>query len=360
MPRAERPQLDPRARRAGRTLARELERASSPSIGGRAEVLADGSVVVTLSGSGAATDQAAQAARCALALRTILPNAPMALATGRGVVDRSRAGRRGDRSRDRACCARPPAAARDAGASRSASTRSPPALLDARFAIGGDAHGLVLCRASATSPSGARTLLGKPTPCVGRERELGDCSPRRSTSASPSRWRAPCWSPAPAGVGKSRLRYELVRRLARDRPLVEVWIGRGDPMSAGSPFGLLAQALRRAAGIVDGEPLAVRQPQAARARAAPRRRRRAPTRVTEFLGELRRRAVSRRGQRPAARRAPGPAADGRPDAARVRGLPRRRVRRAAGRARARGSALGRSCRRCSSIDARCASSPSGR
>src|SRR5262249_30744718 len=63
------------------------------------------------------------------------------------------------------------------------------------------------------------------------------------------------------------------------------WIARGDPTRAGSPYGLLAPAIRRVAGIFDGEALAVRQ-QKLRARVA---RRVAPTevaRVTEFLGEL--------------------------------------------------------------------------
>src|SRR5262249_10906127 len=61
-------------------------RAAAEEFGGSLEELADGSLVVTLKGSGAATDQAARAARCALALRTHLPGAPMALATGRGMV----------------------------------------------------------------------------------------------------------------------------------------------------------------------------------------------------------------------------------------------------------------------------------
>ena len=92
---------------------------------------------------------------------------------------------------------------------------------------------------------------------------------------------------APAGLGKSRLRHEFLRRIARGaRPTSRCWSGRGDPMSAGSPFGMLAQAIRRAAGVADGEPLDVRR-QKLRARVA---RRVAPrpsrARVTEFLGEL--------------------------------------------------------------------------
>lgn len=58
-----------------------------------------------------------------------------------------------------------------------------------------------------------------------------------------------------AGMGKSRLGYELVQRLRRRADPPTLWIGRGDPISAGSAFNLLAQALRGALGIADGDPL---------------------------------------------------------------------------------------------------------
>ena len=49
-------------------------------------------------------------------------------------------------------------------------------------------------------------------------------------------------------VAVERLRrHEVVRRLA-DRG-VQVWTGRADPMSAGSPFAILAQAVRRGIGV---------------------------------------------------------------------------------------------------------------
>src|SRR6185312_5003410 len=54
--------------------------------GGSLERLVDGSHVVTITGGGTAGDQAAQAARCALALKVIAPAAPIALATGRAVL----------------------------------------------------------------------------------------------------------------------------------------------------------------------------------------------------------------------------------------------------------------------------------
>ncbi|HVY44672.1 MAG TPA: serine/threonine-protein kinase PknK, partial [Minicystis sp.] len=64
-----------------------------------------------------------------------------------------------------------------------------------------------------------------------------------------------------------------------------VWPCRGDPMSAGSPFGMLGQALRRAIGVRDGEPAADR-----RAKLRARVERVVPAadarRVTAFLSEL--------------------------------------------------------------------------
>src|SRR5262249_10341328 len=57
-----------------------------------------------------------------------------------------------------------------------------------------------------------------------------------------------------AGVGKSRLRHELVRRLrARGSP-VEIWIGRGTPKRSGTPLDMLAQILRSAAYLRGDEP----------------------------------------------------------------------------------------------------------
>jgi tetratricopeptide (TPR) repeat protein len=127
----------------------------------------------------------------------------------------------------------------------------------------------------------ARTLLGKRTPFVGRERELAFSSVS-TRSAPASQGRARCWSPAPAGSGKSRLAQELRVRLPRS---AQVWRARGDPGGAGSPFGMLAPALRRTAGILDGEPLELRQMKL-RARVARHLGGEAVTRVSEFIGEL--------------------------------------------------------------------------
>ncbi len=220
--------------------------------GGRAEVLADGSVVVTVLGQGTATDQAARAARCALAVRDVVPRAAMALAMGRCVVaDRVPFGELIDRA---ASLLGPTPTLQPGRAQPIRVDEISAGLLDIRFAIAGDERSLVLTgERDVTDP--ARMLLGKPSPCVGRERELAMLSAIFDECIDEPMAHVVVVTAA-AGVGKSRLRHEFLHRLAERG--VEVWIGRGNPMSAGAPFAMLAQALRRSAGIVDGEPLHVR------------------------------------------------------------------------------------------------------
>ncbi|HTR52901.1 MAG TPA: protein kinase, partial [Kofleriaceae bacterium] len=262
-------------------------RAAALAHGGTAEVLADGSVVVTIFGRGAATDQAAQGARCALALRALLGDVAMAFAVGRcPVEDRASLGDLLDRA---ARLLRAPAVATAATALHRAQTGVPPirvddtaaGLLDARFAIDGDELGLALVgERDLAAP--ARTLLGKPMPCVGRERELAALTALFDECIAEPMAHVVVVT-APAGVGKSRLRHELLARIAvRD---VEVWMGSGDAMNPGAPFGMLAQALRRAAGIVDGEPPLVRNMKL-RARVMRHLAGDDAMRVTEFVGEL--------------------------------------------------------------------------
>jgi tetratricopeptide (TPR) repeat protein len=243
--------------------------------GGRVDVLADGSLVVPLASAGAATDQAAQAARCALAMRALLGDVPIALVAGRAVVSgRSPMGEvidRGARLLSRA-----------GGAIYVDEVTA--GLLGARFELRTEKGALVLAGERDTGGETARTLLGKPTPFVGRDRELSVLLGLFEECVSEPVARAGLIT-APAGVGKSRLRYEFLSALrARGEP-VEIWLGLGDPLSAGSPFGMIAQPVRRAAGILDGEPLHIRQ-QKLRARVGRAVFGKDLARVTEFLGEL--------------------------------------------------------------------------
>ncbi|MBI4511586.1 MAG: protein kinase [Deltaproteobacteria bacterium] len=254
--------------------------------GGRLFPLANGSVVASLTSSGTATDQAAQAARLALAMRSVLPHAPMALATGRGEVSgRSLVGEAIDRAARLLRTRGGMVSKGQAGAGQRPIwlDEVTAGLLDVRFELGGDSDCLELIGERELVEK-ARTLLGRPTPCVGRERELRTlASIFEECQAEPS---ARCvLVTAPAGTGKTRLRQELVRML-RQRPRgTEIWIGRGDPMTKGSPFGLLAPAMRRACGVVGGEPLAIRR-QKLRARLSRHVSATELPRIAEFVGEL--------------------------------------------------------------------------
>jgi predicted ATPase len=90
---------------------------------------------------------------------------------------------------------------------------------------------------------------------------------------------------APPGTGKSRLAQEFFRSLRRREERVELWIGRGDSLRAGSPLGLLGQALRGALGILGTEPLA-EQRERLRTRVEQRVASEDRSRVAEFLGEI--------------------------------------------------------------------------
>ncbi|MCC6555309.1 MAG: protein kinase, partial [Polyangiaceae bacterium] len=266
-------------------------------LGAQVTPLMDGSLLVTVRARGSAVDQAAHAARCALALRAVLPDAKMALALGRATLaDRqTRDGAApspggGPRSTtpvgeviDRAAglLGLAPLEGHDPQPIRLDEVTA--GLLDLRFDVRGDAAGLWLQGEREIVPVG-RTLLGKPVPFVGRERELDLLSGLFEECASEPVARAVLVTGA-AGVGKSRLRAELVERIERRGERALVLQAHGDPMRAGSPFSLIAPAIRRAAGIRGGEPVAVRR-QKLRARVGRNLAGADLTRVSEFLGEL--------------------------------------------------------------------------
>ncbi|WP_437336979.1 serine/threonine-protein kinase [Sorangium sp. So ce394] len=242
---------------------------------GRLEIIESRSPVVVLSGAVAPTDLAARGARCALAMQVLLGGAPVALVSGRteltarspigNLIDQAAALLAGD-------AARP-------GVVRIDEVTA--GLLGARFDVGADPAGHLL-RGERDDLEVVPRLLGKPTPCVGRDRELSlleatfvQCIEEQTPSA--------VLVTAPAGMGKSRLRTELLRRLrARGEPM-EIWIARGDPMSAGASFGLLSQVLRRALGVADGTPAAAVQ---RKIRERVGRHGEDGARLAPFLGEL--------------------------------------------------------------------------
>ncbi|WP_437646727.1 serine/threonine-protein kinase [Sorangium sp. So ce362] len=311
-PELRRPAVDP----STWTLVAEVPRVAAPdgkepalralvaAHGGEVERLADRTWMVTFLGAprsagpgaqegqrlpstgGAAMDHAGQAARCALAMRALLPGAPIALATGRGRVrGRSSAGEAIDRAAGLVDDARRARAAGEAAPAIRVDALTA-GLLEGRFVVEGAAAGGLL-RAEREAPEAARTLLGKRTPCVGRDRELRALEDLFDECVDQPAARAVLVT-AGAGIGKSRLRKELEDRVGRAEHRgapVEIWLGRGEPMRSGAPFGLLGQVLRKSARIQDGEPLEARR-QKLKDRVARHVAEAERGRVAEFLGAM--------------------------------------------------------------------------
>ena len=195
--------------------------------------LADGSVLVELGGSESAT----RAAVCALSFVARSPAARVAIATGRlsapraygPIIDRAATLRVGEGIRV-----------------DEVST----ALLGDRFEVV-DGRLLGPARARPT----ARTLLGRATPCVGRDKELGLIEATFREVESEPIARAVLVTGV-AGSGKTRLGHELLAKVGGD---ATVLIARGDPVGAGAALGLARQLVRSAAGLRDGAPAAAQR-----------------------------------------------------------------------------------------------------
>jgi tetratricopeptide (TPR) repeat protein len=245
-------------------------------LGGRVDQLANGTLLVTWMGAEDAAERTSRAARFALLVRELAPSSTIAVATGLSDTDESQ-----PQAFDRAASL----LARD--------ERSPvpgirldnaaAGLLDPRFQIALGPGGFELLGEEETS-KGARMLLGRPSPFAGRERELrmllelvDECVTERAPRA--------VLVTAPAGAGKSRLAHELRSALSARHEALDVWMARGDCMSAGSAFAAAGYAIRHTARIRLGDPLPERQ-----RRLAERVARHVPSleraRVTAFLGEL--------------------------------------------------------------------------
>lgn len=253
------------------------------SFGVHFDSLGDGSLLAILDSRRTATDQAVDAARCALDLRSVFAHAPIAVATGRATLGkRLLLGEIIDRAASLLEPSETPIADR-----RQLSTQAifvdetTAGLLGNRFAIEPRGRGGSLLGYAQLA---THTVLGKPTPLVGRRREMAtmvatfeECLEEREARVILVTGRA--------GAGKSRLHRELLQQLIRSRHQMQIWGAGGDAMRTGSPLDLMAQVIRYAADIRAGESLTIRQRSLASRVAAsvPERDR---VRVTAFLGEL--------------------------------------------------------------------------
>jgi tetratricopeptide (TPR) repeat protein len=249
-------------------------RALASKFGAQLDVLRAGAAVALLENTGEVRDLAARSAACALALRAAC-GAPASLAMGRAVDNQlSRIGEPIER------------AARLLRAGDGVWIDDVTAgVLDARFEVvtAGDPPALLL-RRERDPDEPVRTLLGRPSPYVGRDRELAALEAIFAQCRAEQVARAVLVTAAP-GMGKSRLRQEFLRRLRERRESVEVLVGRGDSVCAPGAFGMLSQAVRATAGVIGGQPveLAHEKLRAWVARAAPASD---GERVARLIGEM--------------------------------------------------------------------------
>ncbi len=142
---------------------------------GRLEVLADGSLLVLLASAEAATDLAARAARCALALRSLVEGAPVAVVSGREILGpRLPTGELIERAVQIVSDA-PTVDTRERkteGGSISIDEVTA-GLLGPHFDFDADGDAAACCAASTATPDGRRTLLGKPTAVRGPRARAG-------------------------------------------------------------------------------------------------------------------------------------------------------------------------------------------
>lgn len=230
-------------------LGARVQAAVAP-IGARVSLLVDGAALALLSGRGVGADHAMKAARTALAMRAVLPGASVAAVTGAGVrIAEVPLGEMVERAaRMLAATASAPAIVIDEDLA---------GLLDARFAVGGDARGLLL-EGESDLPPASRPLGEEPGELVGHEREIGALEALFRAAVDEEVGRA-ALIVGSAGAGKSRLVRELVDRIERRGEPVSLWIVRGDPGRSSVPFALVGDLVRAMTGIREGEPPAIQR-----------------------------------------------------------------------------------------------------
>lgn len=213
--------------------------------GGACELLITGEAVITFSGDRAATDLARRAARCAEAIHRHAPDTPIALVMGSLELPTGAASLHGD------VFHRAEELVQSAPCSGVRVDETIASLVGGRFLVRRDDHGAWLEEERAGFEE-AGLLLGKRSPLVGRDPELALLRTMFDQCASTRASRVVLVTGEP-GMGKSRLRKELVARLPIQQGIV-AWIGTSDPLGGGTPLGPIARALRSQVGLFGCEP----------------------------------------------------------------------------------------------------------
>lgn len=273
---------DTRTTDVSRGIPPALEQALLDALGDdtRLEPLVGRKLVAVLGIERSQGDEPVRAARAGLITTHAVPGARVAVAIGHAVRSRGNlAGQALERAVQALERARPGEVRVDGAAA---------SVLEGRFVLhhdlpaGAEGAGALLLRED-ESGFGARLLLGRVTPTVGREKEiallqgiyqemLDDGTPRAALVLGPP------------GIGKSRVCLEVMRRLETARVRPDVLLCRGDPMNRGTSVSALGRSLRQVMGIFDGEP-AAQQVDKVRAYVAQRMPRTLRF-LAAFLGEL--------------------------------------------------------------------------
>jgi eukaryotic-like serine/threonine-protein kinase len=190
-------------------------------------------------GTATPTDLAVQAARCALTFKATLPGSVViALIMGR-------------RGRDQALLGEGVPLLLQNDGTGIVVNQTTARLLQAGFELGGPKTDQLLFEKGGRDAP--RTILGKKTPCVGREREIANLFGLWTECIGEPVARAMMVT-AREGGGKTRVRLELLDRLRASGKPFEYLIGRGDSVRSAAPYAVIGAALRTMAGISGGEP----------------------------------------------------------------------------------------------------------
>ncbi|MBN1654890.1 MAG: protein kinase [Deltaproteobacteria bacterium] len=222
-----------------RTIVRPLE--------GEFALLTNDCAMIMLKGYGNAADQAIYAAAYSLSMHAATPGSRVALATGRAeIAGQWPVGQVIDRAAE---------LLEEAAKSSEEAIfidEATAGLIEGRYEISGEGPVRLLLGERASLQS-ARRLLGKPTPCVGRQTELAFLDSILEECIEEPEAKAVLII-SPPGVGKSRLRHEFIERVTARGDRVHILTARGDPVYSGSAFVLASQLIRHATQLAEGEP----------------------------------------------------------------------------------------------------------
>ncbi len=212
------------------------------SHGAQTHRLLGGKLVAVFGAEHSRGDEALRAARVAVAAEANHPALRIAIATGRAITGQlvltGPVIERGAQQLDK------PAGGiqLDALSAR---------LLEPHFDIEQHDDDHLLRQEHAPSTVSEPRVLGHQTPLLERDREL-DALEDLCLESCQQQHSAAGLVVGKAGIGKSRLRYELLQRLSGWDEPPTVLIAQSDPILACIPLGLIAQALRSHAGIERG------------------------------------------------------------------------------------------------------------